>query len=363
MIQLLDSRVRGNDKTKKLNMDKKYILNYEIADIEKQFLAAGQDRFRVNQVLEWAYKKKVDSFDKCTNLPASFRTELANTYSLRELKLSDVKASKKDGTERFHFKAADGLDIFTVYLPGKDRNSICISSQVGCPVGCAFCFSGKVKFKRNLTRGEILEQILQVENKKGININSVLFMGMGEPLLNYDNVVSALKALTDFREFGMGRRHITVSTVGFVPQIRKLADEILGIRLALSLHAPDDEIRNKLVTERIPYTVNEILKAGLYFSRKNSSRLTIEYILIAKVNDTMASAKKFVKLLERASKPKDEIQVNLIPFNDTENVKFHMPSGEAMQRFKNFLNKNGVLAMIRNPRGADIGSACGQLGI
>ena len=344
-------------------MNKKYILDYEVSEIEKEILAMGQDRFRVNQVIEWIYKKKVDSFAKCTNLPAAFRREIENIYTLRSLTLLDTKVSAKDGTERFHFQAADGSEVLAVYLPGKDRNSVCISTQVGCPIGCSFCFSGKIKFKRNLSRGEILEQILQVENKKGISVNGVLFMGMGEPLLNYENVVSALKSLMAFREFGMGRRHITVSTVGLVPQIRKLAEENLGVRLALSLHAPDDQIRRKVVTERIPFTVNEILKAGLYFSRKNNSRLTIEYILIYGVNDSLASAKKFVKLVERATKPKDDIQVNLIPFNDTENKKLSTPHDEAIQRFKNFLNRNGVLAMIRQARGADIGSACGQLGI
>ncbi len=174
-------------------------------------------------------KKKIEDFSECANIPSELREKLNQKYYLRAFKLQGTKTSRLDGTERLHFVTKDNLSVYTVYLPSKDRNSICLSTQIGCPVSCEFCFSGKVKFKRNLSRGEILEQILWVEKNNGVKINSVLFMGMGEPLLNYDNVLSVLRALIDFKEFGIGRRHITLSTVGIVPLIRKISGENLGI--------------------------------------------------------------------------------------------------------------------------------------
>ena len=352
--------MRKSDESDKM---KEYFLDLEPDEIEKTVLSLGEKTFRAKQLIEWAYKKRTEDFSKCATLPLALRDALAEKYSLRSLKFEDVKTSRFDGTARFHFLTRDGYNVFAVFLPAKERNSVCLSTQVGCPVGCAFCFSGKTKFKRNLTRGEILEQIIRIEKESGAKISGVLFMGMGEPLLNFDNVLSAVRSLIDYRQFGIGRRHITISTVGLVPLIRKLADEELGVRLALSLHAPDDTIRKKLISGNISYTVNEILKAGLYFARKNNSRLTVEYILIAGVNDSLECAKKFVKLLERSSRAKDEIQVNLIPFNDTNDPGLFSAPAESNLRFKNFLIKNGVLAMIRQPRGADIGAACGQLGI
>ncbi|MCX5781204.1 MAG: 23S rRNA (adenine(2503)-C(2))-methyltransferase RlmN [Elusimicrobia bacterium] len=341
----------------------KYFLDLEPEDIEKEILALGENRFRANQLIEWVYKKRIESFAECSNLPALLRNKLDKIFFLRSLKLKDKKESTTDGTARYGFLTSDKLNVYTVFLPKRDRNSICLSVQIGCPIKCKFCFSGKVKFRRNLTRGEIIEQIMQIEKEKGVKINSVLLMGMGEPLLNYENVTGAIRSLIDFKQIGISRKHVTISTVGLVPQIRKLADELLGIRLAISLHAPTDSIRKSFISEKVPYSVKEILKAGLYFSRKNNSHLTIEYLLISGINDTPNNAKELFQLIEKSAKPKDQIQVNLIPYNDTKGEGMIVPQKEAILRFKNYLIKNNILAMIRESRGADIGSACGQLGI
>ncbi|OGS19302.1 MAG: hypothetical protein A3J83_07210, partial [Elusimicrobia bacterium RIFOXYA2_FULL_40_6] len=258
--------------------------------LERYIVREGVSKFRTKQILEWVYKKKSDSFSQFSNLPADFRKHLEENYCLRSFTLKDKKSSKIDATVRYSFNTPDGFEVITVFLPHENRNSICLSSQIGCPIKCSFCASGKVPFKRNLTRGEILEQILQVEKDSGAVVDSILFMGMGEPLLNYDNVVSAIKSMVDPEQFGYGRRNIVLSSAGFVPQIMKLSDEKVAVRLALSLHAPDDQVREKIITGKIPYFVEDILQAGLEYGRKTKSKITIEYVLIDGVNNTQADA-------------------------------------------------------------------------
>ncbi|MDR1941483.1 MAG: 23S rRNA (adenine(2503)-C(2))-methyltransferase RlmN, partial [Endomicrobium sp.] len=252
--------------------------------------------------------------------------------------------------------------FFAVFLPSNGKNSVCISSQIGCPVSCAFCSSGQVKLARNLTRGEIIEQILQIENDVKEKISGVLFMGMGEPTLNFNNVTSVIKSLLSSKEFGIGKRHITLSSVGIVPAIKKLADDNYGIRLALSIHAVDEEIRKKLIPDNFGFLIEDILKAGKYYLKNTNSRLTIEYILVKNINDSTADAHKLTRLLRRHSLLNSDVSVNLIPFNPVSQTSFLAPNQERVEKFKNILKLNGLTVNIRQAKGADISAACGQLG-
>ena len=323
----------------------------------------GIERYRSGQILRWMYRRKADGFDDFNDLPQKVRGALKGAFQFHTLKFSGAQRSALDGTIRYSFTAGDGASVQAVFLPQGGRNSVCISTQVGCPVGCYFCASGRVKFARNLTRGEMLEQIIQAANRSSKKISGVLLMGMGEPLLNYDNVSSALSAIVNEDELGIGRRHVTVSTAGFVPQINKLASSGAGARLAISLHAPDDATRKKLVPAAVPYTVAEIVSAGLGYARATGSRLTIEYILAAGVNDTLQSAQELVKLLQGCMKKNEDVQINLIACNSVEKSAFASPSKKSADIFRNLLSRHGLVAIVRQPRGKDIRAACGQLGV
>ncbi|OGS28009.1 MAG: 23S rRNA (adenine(2503)-C(2))-methyltransferase [Elusimicrobia bacterium RIFOXYB2_FULL_48_7] len=329
--------------------------------LESHVVGQGISKFRAQQVVDWAYKKKADSFSQFSNLPADFRAHLEENFTLRSFTLKEKITSQMDATVRYSFKTHDGFEVVTVFLPRKNRNSICLSTQVGCPVRCVFCASGKVNFKRNLSRGEILEQILQVEKAENAEIDSILFMGMGEPLLNYDNTVSAIKSLLDPGQFGYGRRNIVLSTAGFVPQIVKLSKENVPVRLALSLHASDETTREKIIKGKIPYFVEDILDAGLEYGRETKSKVTIEYVLIDGINDSEQAAIGLAKLIGRKLIKNDRLQVNIIPYNPTGVELFNAPSAENIRIFKDCLSGGGLLATVRESRGADIGAACGQI--
>ncbi len=342
---------------------KKLFLDLDLPAIEKELADAGYPKYRAKQLVEWVYQKRIRSFADCRNIPEDMRKTLDAKFVLRSLTPARKDASSLDRTVRYTFRTADGHAVYAVCLPSKERHSVCVSTQAGCPIGCKFCASGRVPFRRHLTRGEMLEQIIQAGELSGRSITGVLLMGMGEPLLNYDNVVSALRAIVDFRHLGIGRRHVTVSTVGLVPAIRKLAEEKIGVRLALSLHAPDDGVRRRFIPETVPHSVIDIMQAGMYYCRTNNARLTIEYILVPEVNDTLDCAKRLIKLLHNTTSPSDEVQVNLIPCNETGERKWRAPTVEEIGRFKNYLVQHEVLVNVRTPKGADIGAACGQLGV
>lgn len=353
--------------------EKKYLLDLDIPGVKKAVAEMGLDAFRGRQLLKWVYEKKAGSFQKFSDLPVETRALFERGFDLRRLKITGKQESRRDGTVRYNFSTADGHRISAVFLPYEDRNSVCLSTQAGCPVGCAFCATGKGGFRRNLSRGEILEQLLQVENDTGRKITGVLLMGMGEPLLNYDSVVSALKAMTHPDLLKIGRRHITLSTVGIVPRIKQLAAADVGVKLAFSLHSADDSVRRKFIQpSKVPYMVDEILKACFFYARKTKSRLTIEYALMAGINDSMADARKLAALIEGHRKEHDHVQVNLIPCNPiTSGLRpaakgkgaLEKPEGRAIDMFKNWLLREKILTVVREPRGADIGAACGQLGV
>ncbi|MDR3274728.1 MAG: 23S rRNA (adenine(2503)-C(2))-methyltransferase RlmN [Endomicrobium sp.] len=341
---------------------KKYILDLTNLQLKKTLKYVVEQDYRIDQIIEWIYVKKTASFKEFTNLSGELREELDKNFFLRTLKIIKKEISVVDGTIRYTFKTADKKYFFAVFIAKNGKNSICISSQIGCNVMCSFCSSGKVKLARNLSRGEIIEQILQIENDAKEKISRVLFMGMGEPMLNFNNIVSALNSIMSNKEIGIGKRHITVSSVGIVPTIKKLADANLGIRLALSLHSVDEAQRKKLLPNNFGFSIKDILSVGKYYLKKTKSHLTIEYVLIKKINDSTVDAHKLARLLKQHELINSNVQANLIPFNPISGVQFQAPEHELIQKFKNILKFNGINANIRRAKGADINAACGQLG-
>jgi 23S rRNA (adenine2503-C2)-methyltransferase len=341
---------------------KKYILDFTVVQFKAVVKSIIKEDYRINQIIEWIYTKKAATFDEFTNISKELREELKKRFTIRSLKIVKKEQSIIDGTIRYRFRTIDKKYFFAVFLPANGKNSICISSQIGCPVSCAFCSSGKVRLTRNLTKGEILEQILQIENDTKEKISGVLFMGMGEPTLNLNNITLVLNSLLSNKEFGIGKRHITLSSVGNVPAIKKLADDNFGIRLALSLHVVNEKQRKKLIPNNFGFSIEDILNAGRYYLKKTKSRLTIEYVLVNGINDSPADAHKLARLLRSHELLNPNVWVNLIPFNPIDGVDLQAPKEESMQKFKNILKLNAIIVNIRQAKGADINAACGQLG-
>ncbi|GHT22723.1 putative dual-specificity RNA methyltransferase RlmN [Endomicrobiia bacterium] len=341
---------------------KKYILDLNDAQFNRAVKPIIEQDYRINQIIEWIYAKKAVSFESFTNIPKELRNKLDEKFFLRTLKIVKKEKSLIDSTIRYTFRTADKKYFFAVFLPANGKNSVCISSQVGCPIMCAFCSSGKTKLARNLSRGEIIEQILQVENDTKEKISGILFMGMGEPMLNFNNLISVLNSLLSSKEFGIGKRHITVSSVGIVPAVKKLADDNFGVRLALSLHAVDERQRKKLVPDNLGFSIEDILKAGKYYLKKTNSHLTIEYVLVKGINVSSADAHKLARLLKRCDLINSDVQVNLIPFNPVTDVQFQRPDKKSINKFKSILKLNGITVNVRQSKGANINAACGQLG-
>jgi 23S rRNA (adenine2503-C2)-methyltransferase len=344
-------------------MTKQNILDLTNQELKGALLQFDNKPYRIGQLIDFIYKKKLDDFSRFSALPLGLRNKLAENFFLRSFVLKDKLVSRKDGTMRFNFSARDGQGITAVFLPGKGYNSVCVSTQIGCPVKCAVCASGNVKFTRNLTSGEILEQVLQVENITKKEISSILFMGMGEPTMNFDNVVLAVQALLDPEKFGISRRHVIVSTMGIVPAIEELSKLKLGIRLAISVHAPDDELRQKIVPLKFNFKLEDILKAAIKFSRENNSRLTLEYTLIKGFNDTLKLAEKFVKMIKKHADYGDKLQVNLIPCNENRRSDHTKPDPKEIREFMRVIALGGINVTLREPRGPDIQASCGQLGV
>jgi len=314
----------------------------------------GEKPFRGKQIANWIYAKAVREYDEMKDLPAAFRAKLAETHDISPLHLTTHKKST-DGVDKLLVHNGDTQVYECVLLPYEDRVSCCISSQVGCPMGCTFCATGLGGFDRNLTAGEIVAQYLWLQSLSPRRISHVVFMGMGEPLLNFANVTKALNLFHE--EIGLSYRHLTISTVGLVPQIRELAKLGLPIHLALSLHSPFDEIRSKLMPVNHKWDVAEALRAMHDYHKATGRKVTIEYLLINELNDTTEQAEALATKIMRMPHV-----VNLIPFNwvDTGNG-FARPSRERVRAFRRHLESKGVNVTERVERGHDIAAACGQL--
>lgn len=315
----------------------------------------GASRFRARQIHNWIYLKSVKSIDEMTDLSVKFRDELKKSAVVSDTKIK-VKQVSSDGTIKYLLEYPDGECVETVLMRFDNRANLtaCVSSQVGCAVNCTFCATGKRGFIRNLTYKEIIEQVLTIQRDTGLKVTNVVFMGQGEPLLNLDNVLKAMEMFNE--DFQIGARRLTVSTSGIVPQMIKLADLDMQSTLALSLHAPNHDIRLKLMPVESKYNMDELHKALKYYVDKTGRRITIEYLLIKDLNDTIDSAKQLAQYLKDI-----KCNINLIPYNPTEKNDYKRPSNNSIMKFKSLMEHSGKKVTVRLERGADIDAACGQL--
>src|SRR5712675_2737862 len=322
----------------------------------------AEPSYRADQITHWLYQKRVNSFAEMTDLPQALRMQLADNFSFDNIDTLRVLGSK-DTTRKFLFRLKDGNLIESVLIPASpalygersDRRTICVSTQVGCAYGCKFCASGLDGFSRNLRPHEIVDQVIAVEQASGERIDNIVFMGMGEPLANLENLTRAIRIINAPWGLGIGARHITVSTSGLAPQIRELANESTQFRLALSLHGATDEVRGKIMPVNRKYPLKVLLEACDYYVAKKR-RMMFEYILIADVNDTDEQAGELAKIARRLS-----AKINLIPYNTVEGLEWSRPSRSRQEQFQSILRQHGVVATLRREKGHDIAAACGQL--
>ena len=337
-------------------MEKKDIKSLSLQELEAEIKELGDKAFRAKQIYQWLHQKLVTDFDQMSNISRELRNKLKEHYTLTALQAIDVKISQIDGTRKYLFRLADGNVIESVWMQYHHGNSVCISSQVGCRMGCRFCASTLDGLERNLTASEMLDQIYRIQVQTGERVSNIVIMGSGEPMDNYDNVVRFVRMISDPNGLNISQRNITISTCGIVPGIRKLTQENLQVTLALSLHAPNDEVRKTLMPVANSYKLADVLAACREYFDKTGRRLTFEYSLVSGVNDNLQEARALVSLLKGMHG-----HVNLIPVNPIKERDYVQSSQRAIQEFKNYLEKNGINATVRREMGRDINGACGQL--
>lgn len=335
------------------------IRSLNLTQLEEWFIQSGDKKFRANQVYDWLWKKGVQSIEAMSNLSKETRNKLSESFEFPALLLNKTQLSA-DGTMKIRFITNDQYFIEGVIIPADERITACVSSQIGCSLTCAFCATGKMKRERNLYFYEIFDQVAMLnhiaEKQYGRGLTNIVFMGMGEPLLNYSQVTEAIEKITSPDSLGMSPRRITVSTAGIAKMIRKLGDDQVRYRLALSLHAANDEKRSKIMPINDENNLESLIAALNYFFQKTKSRISLEYILLKNVNDSMEDAKQLVRIARRIP-----CRVNIIEYNPVEGTGFEKASEENTQRFANALEQSGITVTIRHSRGKDIDAACGQL--
>ncbi|MGZ4964403.1 MAG: 23S rRNA (adenine(2503)-C(2))-methyltransferase RlmN [Limisphaerales bacterium] len=353
---------------------KRDIHSMTLEELQAQFKVWEQPAYRVSQLLDWIYARRVATWDAMTNLPKALRQQLADTYAFYSLELVRKQGSR-DTTQKFLWRLNDHALIESVLIPANpalygeasDRHTLCVSTQVGCAYGCKFCASGLEGWKRNLRVEEIVDQVLAIERwaaasgekstaVDGRMVNNLVIMGMGEPLANYDNLLNALRLLNAPWGGKIGARKITISTSGLAPQIRKLADDPLQFRLAISLHGATDEVRNKIMPVNKKYPLKELTAACEYYQDQKGRMITLEYILIAGVNDGLDQIKPLAQLAHKL-----HAKVNLIPYNKVEDLPWERPDEPSQEAFLSALESERVIATLRREKGHDIDAACGQL--
>jgi 23S rRNA (adenine2503-C2)-methyltransferase len=327
----------------------------ELAALEALFEERGIPRFHARQVFRWIWKRGVTDFSAMTDLGLALRTRLSEEFTVRTPAVVKREVSE-DGTQKFVLRLHDGRLIEAVYIPDTPAQTFCISTQVGCAMGCAFCLTGKMGLIRHLTAGEIASQVRVLSHALGLSEFNIVLMGMGEPLHNYDATMKALRIINDSHGLGVGPKRVTLSTVGLVPMLDKLAQEELMPNLAISLHATTEEQRAAIVPTTKKYSVEDIIDAARRFPLSKRSRITFEYVLLAGVNDSMADARRLAKLLAGI-----KAKVNLIPLNAAPGIPFERPSDRQVDEFARTLAERGVTVSVRKSRGRDIRAACGQL--
>lgn len=337
-------------------MEKLDIKSLTLEELTEAIRQMGDKPFRAKQIYQWLHQKLVADFDEMSNLSKPLREKLKEQFVLTALYPADVKISQIDGTRKYLFRLADGNVIESVWMQYHHGNSVCISSQVGCRMGCRFCASTLDGMERNLRPSEMLDQIYRIQTITGERVSNIVVMGSGEPMDNYDNVVRFIRLISSDKGLNISQRNLTISTCGIVPGIRKFAEEGLQVTLALSLHAPNDEVRKTLMPIANSFKLKDVLEACHYYFEKTGRRLTFEYSLVKGVNDNLEEAKALTELI------KDQHgHVNLIPVNPIKERDYVQSDKKAIEQFKNYLERHGINATVRREMGRDIGGACGQL--
>jgi len=335
------------------------IRELQLAELEEFFKGIDEKSFRAKQVYEWLWKKHATGFDQMTSLSNVLREKLANDFYFRALQVSTTQVSK-DGTQKFGFKTSDNLIIEGVLIPSDNRTTACISSQAGCALNCLFCATGKIKFRRDLTAGEMFDQVAAIEKTaKGFNdkkLSNIVLMGMGEPLLNYDNVLKAIEKISSDDGLGYSPSRITISTAGIAKMIRKLADDRIKCNLAVSLHTADNFKRDQIMPLNKSNPLEELAASIKYFHQKTGTRITYEYLLLKDFNDSHKDARQFAEFCKISP-----CKINLIEYNEVSGSPFKRSDPERTRSFKEFLESRNLVINLRRSRGADIDAACGQL--
>lgn len=331
------------------------IFHFTLESLETRFIAKGFKKYNAKQVFDWVYKKKATSFDQMSNLSKSLRAYLHEHYTLGSLKV-DTRQVSGDGTEKFLFSLSDGNLIETVLMRHNYGNSVCVTTQLGCNIGCSFCASGLEAKRRDLETEEIVLQILEIEKLTNERVSHIVVMGIGEPFDNYYNTMSFIDIINHPDGLNIGARHITVSTSGIVPQIKEFAERDKQVNLAISLHAPNNEIRTKIMKINIAYSIEDVIEAAKYYVEVTNRRITFEYILLEHVNDSITHANELSDLLRGIN-----CHVNLIRYNSVEEFFYKGSRENRAMAFHSQLIKRGINATLRKEQGSDIDAACGQL--
>ena len=334
----------------------KNIKDFNLDELKQEILS-----IRAEQIFKWLFIDKVKSFDEMTNLSLDLREKLKANYNICNFEILN-KLVSKDGTIKYLFDIGDGNAIESVLMDYHHGKSVCVSSQIGCKMGCKFCASTGIAFIRSLTSGEIVEQILSIEKDTGCTVSNVVFMGIGEPMDNFDNVMNAIAILNNPKGRNIGARHISVSTSGVVPKIYEFADKNIQSTLSISLHSPDDEKRSSMMPVNNLYNIEELMKACKYYMEKTNKRISFEYALAKDNNDNLEDAEKLIRLIKtQLGNHTNLVHFNLIPINNIEGGKYTKSSMDNIIKFRDYLNNKGITATIRRELGSDINAACGQL--
>lgn len=332
----------------------KNIFNETYESLENYFLSINDKKFRATQLYDFLYKKRIYDIKSMNNIPNNTKELLLKDYDFSFIEI--IKKQEDNDVKKYLFKLKDGALIESVVMYHDYGISLCVSSQVGCNMGCAFCESGRLKKVRNLETYEIVEQLLLIEKDLNIKLTHVVVMGIGEPFDNYDNVMNFIRIITSNKGIDMGSRHVTVSTCGIVPGIKRFMKDFSQVNLAISLHAPNDTIRNKIMPISKAYNLNELMNTIKEYIKKTNRRITFEYIMLENVNDSLECAKELANLLKGIN-----CYVNLIPYNETENIQFKRTKKVQILAFYDILKKNGIGVTIRKEFGGKVDAACGQL--
>ncbi len=340
-------------------MSKRDIRSLSMDELNEAIVALDEKKYRAKQIWEWLWKKGANNFDQMSSLPVEFRLKLKEAFVIKSIAI-DVVVKSTDKTTKIRFVTEDGHKIEGVLIPSSSRTTACISVQSGCPLGCKFCATGQLGYNRNLTEGEIFDQIMILnllsETEFNKPLSNIVFMGMGEPFLNYEAVYKVIKRVTSPDGFGMSPKRLTLSTSGLVPEIIRFADDDCGVQLAISLHSANQAYREEIMPIAKKYPLGELVKALKYYHEKTKERITLEYLLMDGVNDTLNDAQELAQFCKNFP-----VKINLIAYNEVPGIDFKKPIGQTVGDFAAFLEQKNLIVNIRRSRGNDIAAACGQL--